>query len=248
MGGVPDIMTRRGNSDSVASIKFFKKYGIIGTYCHAQAGVVVTKLLYKAGIHPNMVTVLGFLASSVGCFLLLSDDFPRLVSLFLLHSGLVLDYSDGQLARISGKTSKYGAWLDNSLDRAVEFFLIASVSITLLRDKLSILNAMVGFATLFVVMYQYYIYDVVVFRDSAFREEDLKLVRRTIKSKTRLGRIAILLRLFFTRDVLITILSISILINRTFEAMLFTIVVGIMNILTTFLRETITVIYLRGKY
>ncbi len=71
--------------------------------------------LGRAGVTPNMVSVIGFLVTVVAAWTIAQG------SLFLggliLIAGSLFDMLDGAVARATGKGSKAGAFLDSTLDR-----------------------------------------------------------------------------------------------------------------------------------
>ena len=84
-------------------------------------------LLMRLGVTPNALTVFGALMSlAVG--VLGATGNLMLAGLLLLGSGL-LDGLDGALARRIGITSKFGAFLDSTLDRYAEAFVLLGILI-----------------------------------------------------------------------------------------------------------------------
>jgi CDP-diacylglycerol--glycerol-3-phosphate 3-phosphatidyltransferase len=65
--------------------------------------------------------------------LLFGIGYTLLAGIFLLFSGM-FDTFDGTIARINNKTSKYGAILDSSLDRYVEFMIFLGLLIYYRND------------------------------------------------------------------------------------------------------------------
>jgi CDP-diacylglycerol--glycerol-3-phosphate 3-phosphatidyltransferase len=57
-----------------------------------------------------------------------------LVGAFLFVVGSVLDILDGALARSSGKGTPFGAFLDSTLDRVGEAFMLGAIALVLMRD------------------------------------------------------------------------------------------------------------------
>ncbi len=90
---------------------------------HIQKGFDATaKGLHLHKLHPNYITVFGFLVGVASALLLgFGRPFPALV--FLWISG-ALDVLDGTVARLANKSSKFGAYLDLIFDRLVEGFLV----------------------------------------------------------------------------------------------------------------------------
>ena len=75
----------------------------------------LASLLHGMGIRANTVTVLGFVLTVVGTALLATaQPVPALVVLVL---GTLSDTVDGQLARAAGGGTRFGAFLDSTLDR-----------------------------------------------------------------------------------------------------------------------------------
>ncbi len=72
-------------------------------------------LLSKTGISPNALTVFGFAATLTVAWVLSTGRF-FLGGFLVLLSGS-LDFLDGALARATGRSTKFGAFLDSSLDR-----------------------------------------------------------------------------------------------------------------------------------
>jgi len=76
----------------------------------------LARLLLKLGLSPDVVTIVGTIGVCVGAL----GFYPRheffwgsiLVSVFALSDTL-----DGVMARLSGRSSKWGAYLDSTLDR-----------------------------------------------------------------------------------------------------------------------------------
>lgn len=81
--------------------------------------------LGSLGISPNSITVLGFLLSLLSAVAIGAGEILIGAVLFGL-SGLC-DTLDGITARVLGKKSKFGAFLDSFLDRYSDFFPLAGM-------------------------------------------------------------------------------------------------------------------------
>ena len=85
----------------------------------------IAGFLLKLGITANFITLLGLVGNIVAAYLIARG--------YLLAGGLVaafmapLDAVDGALARKTGITSKFGAFLDSVIDRYDEMILLAGV-------------------------------------------------------------------------------------------------------------------------
>ena len=86
----------------------------------------VAKALYAAGVRPDHATWLGF-ALSVAAGLAFFEGLFRLGALLAIASGLC-DILDGQLARARGETSRFGAFLDSTLDRLADAALLLGIA------------------------------------------------------------------------------------------------------------------------
>ena len=74
--------------------------------------------MVRRGIHPNVITTLGFI-SVVAAGYLYHLDHVRTAGLVVLLGGM-WDIFDGQVARVSGLASKFGSFYDSTLDRISE--------------------------------------------------------------------------------------------------------------------------------
>lgn len=97
-----------------------KKKGPLYTrHVNRNVAIPLTYVFWRLGAHPNTVSVLSFAVTHTALALLIVLDasWPVVISAWLLLAlGYVMDSCDGQLARLSGKTSRLGEWLDHSLD------------------------------------------------------------------------------------------------------------------------------------
>ena len=85
----------------------------------------IARLLTRWGLTPNAVTVLGFLLSAAVALVLASGRLT--LSGLLLIATLAFDAVDGTMARMQGTTSRFGAFLDSTLDRWTELFLYGAL-------------------------------------------------------------------------------------------------------------------------
>jgi CDP-diacylglycerol--glycerol-3-phosphate 3-phosphatidyltransferase len=79
---------------------------------------IPAELVAKTGISPNIVTALGLLVALVTAWVLSTGHF-FLGGFLVLVSG-AFDMLDGAVARISGKSTRFGAILDSTFDRLSE--------------------------------------------------------------------------------------------------------------------------------
>ena len=82
----------------------------------------VGRLVGKTRVHPNALTIFGFLLN-FGVAWLLSQGYFLPGGLLILGAG-VFDLLDGAVARVMGKVTKFGALLDSTLDRYSEAVIL----------------------------------------------------------------------------------------------------------------------------
>jgi CDP-diacylglycerol--glycerol-3-phosphate 3-phosphatidyltransferase len=78
----------------------------------------IANFIRWTGISPNVVTFIGFCLTIVAAALMARGQFVT-AGCILLVSG-IFDVLDGTLARVTGRMSRYGAFLDSTLDRYSE--------------------------------------------------------------------------------------------------------------------------------
>ena len=104
-------------------------------WARAQAGVFlspIARAMGRLGIHPNTITILGMLLQA-GVGVVFSLGYITLGGWLLLAVAPV-DALDGALARALGKQSRFGAFLDSTLDRLSDAVLILGLTTHYLRE------------------------------------------------------------------------------------------------------------------
>jgi CDP-diacylglycerol--glycerol-3-phosphate 3-phosphatidyltransferase len=101
--------------------------------------VPVVVLLNKTGATPNFVTWLGFLLNLPAVYFIIKGKFA-IAAVIIIVAG-VFDMLDGALARIMDKKTKFGGFLDSTVDRFVEGVLYFGLLVYYIEtnDKLGIL-------------------------------------------------------------------------------------------------------------
>ncbi|RMD59702.1 MAG: CDP-alcohol phosphatidyltransferase family protein, partial [Nitrospirae bacterium] len=97
-------------------------------------------------ISPNAITITGFFITIVaGCTL----PYHLLLGAFLILFGGVFDLLDGAVARINGKESDFGAFLDSVLDRYSDAILfIGFVGYFLRQEHISFIGVFLTLGTM----------------------------------------------------------------------------------------------------
>ena len=109
--------------------------------------------LHRIGITANTVTVLGVFITVAGSALLAMER--PLAALVVLLVGALSDTVDGQLAKVAGGGTRFGAFLDSTLDRVSDAaFGCGAAALGAARgDQLLFWSALVGLVASFLVSY-----------------------------------------------------------------------------------------------
>ena len=87
----------------------------------------IAGLLNRTGLTPNVVTVLGLLGNFVGAYFIAVGNLT-LGGIIILLMGPI-DALDGTMARLSGRTSEFGAFVDSVTDRYSELVILGGLLI-----------------------------------------------------------------------------------------------------------------------
>ncbi len=87
---------------------------------------------FLKGLSPNAVTITGCLLCGVASVFVFREQFLVAAIVFLL--GSVLDAMDGAVAKVTGKVSAFGAFLDSTLDRVGEGLMLGGLGLMFAKD------------------------------------------------------------------------------------------------------------------
>jgi CDP-diacylglycerol--glycerol-3-phosphate 3-phosphatidyltransferase len=94
--------------------------------------------LARTSVTPSMLTAAGVslcaLASVLVYFEYENEWFFFWAGSIVFAIGSILDILDGALARAGGKATVFGAFLDSTLDRVGEAFMLGAISVAFVRD------------------------------------------------------------------------------------------------------------------
>lgn len=93
-----------------------------------KVGIVFSRL----GLSPNQWTVSSLIPAAIAFYLLVSSRF-LLAGIFFFVSAFI-DIIDGSVARVTGRVTKLGGYLDTMMDRYVEFLMIFALLFCPLPD------------------------------------------------------------------------------------------------------------------
>jgi CDP-diacylglycerol---glycerol-3-phosphate 3-phosphatidyltransferase len=113
----------------------------------------IARLLSGIGLTPNAVTVMG-LVLTVGVAIILASGQLVLAGLLLIAT-LAFDAVDGTLARLTGQSTRFGAFLDSTLDRWAEIALYGAMVWYYLHvgNDLGVMLAVAALSTSLMVSY-----------------------------------------------------------------------------------------------
>jgi CDP-diacylglycerol--glycerol-3-phosphate 3-phosphatidyltransferase len=87
----------------------------------------MVRALASAGVHPNILTTIGVVINGV-CGLLFGFGEFFWAGIVLIIANL-FDMLDGNVARLTGNVTRYGSFLDSSLDRLSDMFAFVGIMI-----------------------------------------------------------------------------------------------------------------------
>ena len=113
----------------------------------------VARFFGRLGFSPNALTLIGFGIALVAAWLATREIW--LTAGLVVAFGAVFDLFDGALARATNRTSRFGAFLDSTLDRAGEAAVYVGIAIGALLSnyELVTLLAIVAMVAAFMVSY-----------------------------------------------------------------------------------------------
>jgi CDP-diacylglycerol--glycerol-3-phosphate 3-phosphatidyltransferase len=93
--------------------------------------------LARTRVTPNALTAAGVSLCALASILVLGEDRHEILFFWLgalvFVIGSLLDILDGALARVGGKSTPFGAFLDSTTDRVSETFMLTAIAFVLAR-------------------------------------------------------------------------------------------------------------------
>ncbi len=111
----------------------------------------IARLLARLGVHPNLLTVLSAALNSLGAFWIAAGRPLVAVVWFVLFAPL--DALDGEVARLTGRTSRFGAFLDSTLDRVVDGLVFSAMAYALRVDTLLLSLSLSALLSAYLISY-----------------------------------------------------------------------------------------------
>ncbi|MDY5152242.1 CDP-alcohol phosphatidyltransferase family protein [Actinotignum urinale] len=95
----------------------------------------IAKLCVRAGITADAVTITGTVLTVLWALVLYPLGHP-VIATILIMATVIFDSLDGQIARLTGTSSTWGAFLDSSLDRVADGAIFTGIIMWMLRYNL----------------------------------------------------------------------------------------------------------------
>lgn len=108
--------SRETYESNVARMEKTKRRFFLSVFVQDRFAIPLAKLCIRAGVHPNVVTALGLAAALLSAY---SFYVGRLrLGALMYFAAMVLDSTDGRVARGLGKSSRLGLILDTIADKS----------------------------------------------------------------------------------------------------------------------------------
>ena len=109
------------------------------------AGLIFCQLANKLGLSPNQVSLLSMAAGIAGGIFFYWDSFTlNLIGVLLMLFSIILDCTDGQLARLTHKTSELGRVLDGVSTIVGYFVVYFALGLRMMNEKIPFTDTLWG--------------------------------------------------------------------------------------------------------
>lgn len=114
---------------------------------------VARGLLRGSHLSPNVVTTAGCALNLVAAVIAWRESYLAAAAVFLL--GSLLDAMDGAVAKVTGRVTDFGAFLDSTLDRVSEGFMLGGLGLLFASQghQLAVASCFVALASSYLVSY-----------------------------------------------------------------------------------------------
>ncbi|MFI0357729.1 CDP-alcohol phosphatidyltransferase family protein [Actinomadura sp. 9N407] len=104
--------------------------GFFATFAVSSYSPYIVRWAAVRGVSPTSITALSMVLAVLAAMWFAAGTRTGMVTgAVIFYFSFVLDCVDGQLARYSGRTSLFGAWLDSVCDRAKEYVVYAGLAV-----------------------------------------------------------------------------------------------------------------------
>ena len=120
--------------------------GLVSRYLNRRLSRPIARVLGHTPVTPNQVSIFSLLVAT-GALAAFAAGYP-IVGGVLAQASSVIDGVDGDLARLTGKTSAFGGFLDAILDRYADGLVLLGLAIWAAGESDGTTTWVVGFAAL----------------------------------------------------------------------------------------------------
>ncbi len=99
------------------------------------AATIIRPFIHSRHVQPNHFTMLRLLVGLAGSYAFAVGDHANLAALLIVLSNF-LDHTDGELARLGGKSSRFGHYFDLASDALVTITMFVGIGVGLCRGPL----------------------------------------------------------------------------------------------------------------
>jgi len=194
----------------------------------------LTLYFLRMGLTPNVMSLLTLILVLIAIFSLnfYKDSFGLVVFLVLLQLSYVLDCSDGVVARITNKSSKFGGFFDVTLDRLNIMLVFFGVGV-FLGGQQEVRNEDIitfSISAIFYLNYQ------MIASSRSYHFPEMGGYMKTDNGVTSFGKKAVrIIYEFIDTGIFFFILSVSLFFNLTIAVVLFYGVIGFLLSLAMYL-------------
>lgn len=105
--------------------------GLVDRYINRRFSPPLTELFILLRFHPNSVTLLSLFVGLIACFFFYKGGYWNgVIGAFMFQSSALLDCCDGEVARRTGKITRFGRWLDLLGDNVIHLLLFLSLAVS----------------------------------------------------------------------------------------------------------------------
>ncbi len=117
----------------------------IDQFLHRRCSRLITRVLVRTRITPNVVTIASLVVglAAAGCFWQGTPP-AALLGLLLYAAAIVLDHTDGELARLTFQESLFGARLDWAVDTVIIAMLVLAMAASAGGGRLTLVAGLAG--------------------------------------------------------------------------------------------------------
>lgn len=178
----------------------------------------ISRKIAKTRITPNQVTIFSIiLGITSAVFFFFGNYFSLLIGVIFLQISILLDYIDGNLARLKSKESIFGEWLDNSGDLLIDFLVLLGITFGVYHQRPEVIVWVLGsvaMATRFLIF-------------SAYAATLLFVPFAKEMLQEGMGR-KILKQFIYTRATILVLASLSAILNQMFYFLLIISIYGLL--------------------